>query len=155
MFYLPFFLTLRHHFYWKKKRKLSKFTDIKARHPFHRCQGLFANCVLATLRLRTGPGRDGCQSALWDCFRGRICRHVENACPKQSHNALWHPSRLGLPRNLKLANSIEKTLAGVVEDAFTSFIRITSFLLLFSFDLSVPFVAAKTLVWHFPLWTTL
>ena len=24
--------------------------------------------------------------------------------PKQSHNALWQPSRLGLPRNLKVAN---------------------------------------------------
>ena len=37
---------------------------------------------LATLRLRWSPGRDGCQSALWDCFDGRICRHVENASPK-------------------------------------------------------------------------
>ena len=25
---------------------------------------------------------DGCQSALWDCFGDRICRHVENASPK-------------------------------------------------------------------------
>ena len=24
----------------------------------------------------------GCESALWDCFGGRICRHVENASPK-------------------------------------------------------------------------
>ena len=38
--------------------------------------------VFATLRLRGGTGRDGCQSALWDCFGGRICRHVENASPK-------------------------------------------------------------------------
>ena len=68
----------------KKQKTLSKFTDIKARYPFHQCQGLFANYVFATLRLRTGPGRDGCQSALWDCFGGRICRYVENACPKQS-----------------------------------------------------------------------
>ena len=36
----------------------------------------------ATLRLRGKPGRDGCQSALWDCFGDRICRHVENASPK-------------------------------------------------------------------------
>ena len=34
--------------------------------------------LFATLRLRGGTGRDGCQSALWDCFGGRICRHVEN-----------------------------------------------------------------------------
>ena len=40
-----------------------------------------------------GLGRDGCQSALWDCFGGRICRHVENASPKQSHNAFWQLSR--------------------------------------------------------------
>ena len=33
-------------------------------------------------------GRDGCQSALWDCFGGQICRHVENSPLKQSHNAL-------------------------------------------------------------------
>ena len=133
MFYLPSFLTLRHHFYWKK-RKLSKFTDIKARHPFHQCQGLFANCVLATLRLRTGPGRDGCQSALWDCFGGRICRHVENACPKQSHNALWHSSRLGLPRNLKLANSIEyisRCRQGCLYFLYSHFVIFTSFLLWF------------------------
>ena len=30
----------------------------------------------ATLRLRGRPGRDGCQSALWDCFGDRICRHA-------------------------------------------------------------------------------
>ena len=35
--------------------------------------------VFATLRLRGRPGRDGCQSAFWDCFGGRICGHVENA----------------------------------------------------------------------------
>ena len=45
--------------------------------------------VFATLRLSGRPGRHGCQSALWDCF-GRICRSVENASPKQSHNALWN-----------------------------------------------------------------
>ena len=42
----------------------------------------------ATLRLRGRPGRDGCQNALWDCLGGQICRHVQNASPKQSHNAL-------------------------------------------------------------------
>ena len=36
----------------------------------------------ATLRLRERRGRDGCESALWDCFGGQICRHVENATPK-------------------------------------------------------------------------
>ena len=36
----------------------------------------------ATLRLRGRPGRDGYQSASWDCFGDRICRHVENASPK-------------------------------------------------------------------------
>ena len=36
----------------------------------------------ATLRLRGRPGRDGCQSTLWDCFGDRISRHVENASPK-------------------------------------------------------------------------
>ena len=36
----------------------------------------------ATLRLRRRPGRDGCQSALWDCFGEQICSHVENASPK-------------------------------------------------------------------------
>ena len=38
--------------------------------------------LLATLRLRWRLSRDGCQSALWDCFGGRICRHVENMSPK-------------------------------------------------------------------------
>ena len=40
------------------------------------------NCRLfATSRLWGRPGRNSCQSALWDCFWGRICRHVENAAP--------------------------------------------------------------------------
>ena len=54
----------------------------------------------ATLRLRGRPGRDGCQSALWDYFGERICRHVENASQKKSHNALWQPSWPSLPCNL-------------------------------------------------------
>ena len=43
----------------------------------------------ATLRLRRRPGRDGCQSALWEFLGGQIFRHVENASPKQSHNVWW------------------------------------------------------------------
>ena len=39
---------------------------------------------ISHLRLREGSGRGGCQSALWDCFGGQICRHVENASPKQA-----------------------------------------------------------------------
>ena len=38
---------------------------------------------ISHLRLREGSGRGGCQRALWDCFSGRICRHVENASPKK------------------------------------------------------------------------
>ena len=37
----------------------------------------FLHWVFATLRLREKPGQDGCQSAFWDCFVGRICRHVD------------------------------------------------------------------------------
>ena len=58
----------------------------------------------ATLRLRGRPERDVCQSTLWDCFGGRISTWPQIRRPKQSHNALWHPSRPSLPRNLKLAN---------------------------------------------------
>ena len=39
--------------------------------------------AICYLRLREGSSRGGCQSALWDCFSGRICRHVENASPKK------------------------------------------------------------------------
>ena len=42
----------------------------------------FLHWLFATLRLRERLGQDGCQSAFWDCFVGRICRHVENASPK-------------------------------------------------------------------------
>ena len=37
-------------------------------------------------------------------FWGRICRHVENGSPKTVPQCTWQPSRLGLPRNLKVAN---------------------------------------------------
>ena len=33
-------------------------------------------------------GRDGCQSALWDCFGGQIFAMLKIRPPKQSHNAL-------------------------------------------------------------------
>ena len=33
----------------------------------------------ATLRLSGGPGRDFCQSALWDCFGGRIFNMAANS----------------------------------------------------------------------------
>ena len=36
----------------------------------------------SSLRLRGRSGRGGCQSALWGCFGGRICRHVKYASPK-------------------------------------------------------------------------
>ena len=32
--------------------------------------------------MRGKSGRDGSQSALWDCFERRICRHVQNVSPK-------------------------------------------------------------------------
>ena len=97
--------------------------------------------------VRRSPGRDGCESALWDGFGGRIFNMTANSSPKtvpqctfttmlwvgnrvemvvkvhcetvledafstwrqirppkQTHNALWQPSRPGPPRNLKVAN---------------------------------------------------
>ena len=38
--------------------------------------------LFANLRLRGRPGRDGCQSALWDCFGGRIFNMAANSSPK-------------------------------------------------------------------------
>ena len=38
--------------------------------------------ILATSRFLGRPGWEGCQSTLWDCFGGRICRHVDHASPK-------------------------------------------------------------------------
>ena len=48
--------------------------------------------------------RDSCQSALWDCFGDAFSTWRQIRPPKQSHNALWQPSRPSLPRNLKVAN---------------------------------------------------
>ena len=62
--------------------------------------------LLAILRLRVRPGRDGCQSTFWDCFGGRICHHVENAFPKAVPQCTLTTSRPGLPGNLKGANNV-------------------------------------------------
>ena len=43
--------------------------------------------VLATLRLRGVPGRDGCQSALWDCFGDEFAAMLKMRPEKQSHNS--------------------------------------------------------------------
>ena len=64
------------------------------------------HAVFAILRLRGRPGRDDSQSALWDYLGGQICHHVENACPKTVPQCTLKPSRPGLPRNLKVANSV-------------------------------------------------
>ena len=62
--------------------------------------------IFATLKLPGRPDRDGCQSALWDCFGDKIAAMLKMRLPKQSHNALWQPSWPGLPRNLKVANTL-------------------------------------------------
>ena len=67
--------------------------------------------VFAILRLRGRPPRDGGQSALWDCFGGRICRHVENASHKTVPQCTLKPSRPSLSCNLKVANNILCVLA--------------------------------------------
>ena len=60
----------------------------------------------ATLRLRGRPGRDGGQ-VHWGTVLGDAFSLWRQICPsKQSHNALWQPSRPSLPRNLKVANSL-------------------------------------------------
>ena len=61
--------------------------------------------LFANLRLRGRPSRDGCQSALWDCFGHAFSTWRQIRPPKQSHNALWQPSRPGPVRNLKVANT--------------------------------------------------
>ena len=38
--------------------------------------------LFSNLRLRGRPGRDGCQTALWDCFGGRIFNIAANSSPK-------------------------------------------------------------------------
>ena len=57
----------------------------------HKSRGKGKQGVLTTLRLRGRPGRDGCQSALWDCLGRRICRH-ENASPKTVPKCTLKPS---------------------------------------------------------------
>ena len=55
--------------------------------------------LFVTLRLRGRPGRDCCQSALWDCFWGWICHHVEKASPKTvpqctlTTTSTWSPTQ--------------------------------------------------------------
>ena len=39
-------------------------------------------------------------------FGGKIAAMLKMRLPKQSHNALWQPSWPGLPRNLKVANTL-------------------------------------------------
>ena len=48
--------------------------------------------------------RQSAITALWDCFGGRICRHVENAFPKTVPQCTLTTSRPGLLRNFKMAN---------------------------------------------------
>ena len=65
----------------------------------------FLFTILATLRFRGRPGRDGCQlhcgTVLGDAFS--TWRQI---CPpnSESHNALWQPSWPSLLLNLKVAN---------------------------------------------------
>ena len=61
--------------------------------------------LFANLRLHGRPSRDGCQSALWDCFGHAFSTWRQIRPLKQSHNALWQPSRPGPVRNLKVANT--------------------------------------------------
>ena len=49
--------------------------SVKERQFWDRCS--FLHWLFATLRLRERLGQDGCQSAFWDCFVRRICRHVD------------------------------------------------------------------------------
>ena len=43
-------------------------------------------------------GRDGCESALWDCFGDKFATMLKISPTKKSHNALENPSRAGLGR---------------------------------------------------------
>ena len=72
---------------------------------FHEIKVQNAHDQIRHFEFARETGRDGCESALWYCFGEQICRHVESATQKQSHNALSQPSRAGLPRNLKVANN--------------------------------------------------
>ena len=60
--------------------------------------------AICHLRLREGSSRGGCQSALWDCFSGRICRHVENASPKKVPQCTLTTISTRSPGNLEVAN---------------------------------------------------
>ena len=60
------------------------------------------------------PGRDGCQSALWDCFGDEFAAMLKMCPPKESHNALWQPSRPGLPRNEYMAESASNKIKRIL-----------------------------------------
>ena len=49
---------------------------------FHEIKVQNARDQIRHFEVARGTGRDGCESALWDCLGGQICRHVENASPK-------------------------------------------------------------------------
>ena len=76
--------------------------EVKGSSPIHL---LMYSMLFANLRLRGRPSRDGCQCALWDCFGRAFSAWGQIRSPKQSHNALWQPSRPGPVRNLKVANT--------------------------------------------------
>ena len=76
----------------KRKLSLNFFPKTVAQH----------DPVFATLRLRGRPGRDGCQTALWDCFGGRIFNMAANSSPNTVPP--------GLQRNLKVGNSPQSSL---------------------------------------------
>ena len=87
-----------------------------------------------------------CGTVLGDEFAAMLKMYAQNSPTMYIDN--HHDSVSSATLNWRIAYN---TLASVGTDAFISGIRNTSFLLLFSFDLSVPFVAAKTLMRHFPL----
>ena len=66
--------------------------------------------LFATLRLRGRPARDGCESALWDYFGGRIFNMAANLSPKTVPQCTFTTISTGLPRNLKVANLIARIL---------------------------------------------
>ena len=64
-------------------------TSVKRAQKFHtddasppRSGQCFRRGGFAALRLRRRPGPDGCQSALWDCFEGRIFNREITKCLK-------------------------------------------------------------------------
>ena len=73
-----------------------------------------------TLREIENPGRDRCQSALWDCFGGWICRHIENASPKTVPQCTLTTISTRSPAQLQggeFANKLQKIL---VNDKITA-----------------------------------